>query len=726
MLWKVFAFLLLLIFTLVSMAVATYYIRRVLGIILYSLAYAALWPGLTHPMVSIQGNPAFWSNGKLGLAASDAFLVPRTRSTIELVVDLLDSGLYFPCIVIFVFSVVSPVIKLLVLLYGEIKGNIFRVHVEGKNSIVDLRRILRTISKYQTVDVFVALITRELINSDFIKCEILDGFYYFFFYSFISILASQVIDAPNPHIPSTRVYSVSKSSKLDKCLLFCSLTMFAVGMGWSLGFPILAVKFLFQSKIVIGETVASLTSFILPSMIMEMDFYSQIFVSSWIVLLTVVIIPTLVVFLSIVIQCCGCRPLVALTEFLSAWSLIDVFAVALLTNLFAFASFSELRTIAPWGFYCVLMAAMSAHEVVARATQEEEQRYEPLEPIPMEEFNIGKTEEEEASSEESLENGPFGPVSPRKRTIRKKKYIQLATIEDARSDGSVSPRVPRSSSGVLHVLITITRRLGLPFFILKALGWGIFFMVWFLNSGAGSLDLPSLSATLKANTPLVTSALQTSLPFAIGDCAQLLPTNGTCVDKGPQGLHYEKHTAYEILARWMSGFPSVNVSEMQISVPSERRFLLSVSGTFSEISLSLFIGQCLSSIFGDHDETHLPICSKLFDSVHKWSNVRWSLGVRAECFVNSPYVRNIVIDAVQVHSEMKVEEEIAFGLSIPLDDLGEHFRDGIKESIEPLLMRKNGWIPWGTKNFDLVALLSHLVELNIDSHGGTLGCPTPK
>lgn len=722
----------------------TYYIRRVIGILLYIVAYSALWPGLTHPMISIQGNPAFWSNGKVGLAPTDEFMKSRTRSTVELIVDLFDSKFYFPFAVIFLFSIVSPILKLLVLLYGEIKGNIFRVKVDGykESSMVDLRKALRIMSKYQTVDVFVAIISQQLINSDFIKCQLMDGFYYFLAYSGISILASQIIDAHPPNVSKGGlVSSDSMMSGLDKFLLFCSLSMFFFGIGWSLGFPILAVKFLFQSKIVIGESVASLSTFLLPSL-SEVAGGESVFIS-WIVSTTVVIVPVVVVFLSVVVQCCLCgrRALGGLMRFLADWALLDVFAVSLLTSLFAFASFSVIRTSAPWGFYCVLMAAMSAHEIAGRpnAAADAAVRDKPTaayHPVAMQEFNMEvDTKEQTVESDEEAEMGPFGPVSPTSRSRRhnstrqKRGYSSLQ--EEVESLSPVSPTrrpvVFVQSGGILHILVTITRRLGLPFFILKALGWAIFFLVWFLNSGAASLDLTSLSETLRSNAPLVTAALHTSLPFGVGMCSSIVPSvndTSSCINK--PYLHYEKHTAYEILARWMSGFPAVAVTDMQISVPVEKKFLLSVSGKFDEIKLSLFIGQCLSSFFGP-DSDQIPVCSKMFDSIHTWKNVNWSISVRADCSDKAPYVRNIMVDAVQVHNSMTVEEEIAFGLSIPLDDLSEHFRDGIKESIEPLLTKKEGWIPWGTRQFDLVSLLSHLVELNVESHGGSaqVSCPAP-
>ena len=719
-----------------------YILRRLSGLILYGLAYTALYPGLTYPVVTIQGNPTFWSNSRLGIGQGNQFLEPISRSTIDLVTDLFNSRYYFPCGIIFLFSIISPGIKLLVILYGEIVGNIFRVKFDDTSKLVDLRKWLRYIAKYQCVDVFVTIITRQLLNSDFVLCRVESGFYYFSFYSLMSIIAAQVSDT----VPVTRPLSprlrksapTHRITSMEAFLLFSSVSMFIVGLSWSIGFPILSVKFLFQSTIVIGETVASLSSFIDPSLAtssVESAFCFGLVIS------TCVVIPTLVVFLACIIQCCDASRssrvlyhLAKFTSLLADWSLVDVFAVALLTSLFAFASFSVLRAAAPWGFYCVLMAAMSAFEILKAVHVPDADGYLHL-PSEQEGMELGQISS--ASEEDGIDD-----ISPTLTPIsvgRRRTYSPVDK-EAVPAETAVAERSPRRGpvvlrSGFLHVILTITKRLGLPFFLLKALGWVIFFAVWWMNSGAGSLDIHSLSATLRSNIPFVTSALRSALPEGIGMCADLrnstsstLTTGGsTCIEK--PYLHYERNKAYEVLARWLSGFPQMDIVDMYIAVPQQGKFSLNVRGKFAEIKLSLFIGQCLASIFGGaRDDGVIPACSKVFDKVHAWSNVTWSIEVEAECSGSSPYVRNIVVDDVQLDREMKIEEEIAFGLKVPLDDLSEHFKQGIKDSIQPLLTKKDGWIPWGPKQYDLTSLLSKLVELNVESHGGTLqfSCPKPR
>jgi uncharacterized paraquat-inducible protein A len=678
-------------------------------LILYGLAYAALWPGLTRPVVTLQGNPTFWSNSKFGIGEGGKFMEATSRSTVELVVELFNSRYYFPCGVIALFSIVSPCVKLLVILYGEIVGNIFRIKFEESSKIVDLRKGLRYIAKYQCVDVFVTIITRQLVNSDLVLCRVDEGFYYFSFYALLSILAAQVSDTvPLDRPVSFPSHRVSKSqsdriSKLDAFLLFSSVLMYVVGQAWALGFPILAVKFLFQSKIVIGEKISSLLSFfeilLRNTPITISDYFCTILVA-----VTCVIVPTIVVVMSTLIQCCDPSrssrvffTITRVTSFLADWALLDVFAVALLTSLFAFASFSVLRTAAPWGFYCVLMAAMSAYEV-GKAVQVS------LTDNP---GNYVKLPEDG----EGVELQDLGD---------EKKGSDLDSPENQRTPTPSKKPTYIVKSGIIHVIITIIKRLGIPFFMLKALGWAIFFIVWYMNTQAGSLDIKTLSATLKTNVPLVSRALQSSLPSAIGMCDHF--GHPGCLEKGY--LHYEKNSAYEVLARRISGFQKVEISDMFVSVPGKKKLSLNVKGSFLEVNLSLFIGQCFGQWFGgDSDPTQIPQCSSVFDEIHSWNNVKWSLEVEADCNENRPYVRNIVVDEVILESEMKIAQEIGFGISLPIDDLSEQFKKGIKDSIQPLLAKEEPWIPWGPANYDLTSLLSKLVELNTDAFGGNFQCP---
>ena len=708
---------------------SSYIFRRISGLVFYVLAYSALWPGLTYPVVTIQGNPTFWSNSKLNIGTGDRFLEPMSRSTIDLIMELFESRFYFPCGVIFLFSVVSPAIKLLVIFYGEIVGNIFRIRVDDMSKMVDLRKGLRVIAKYQCVDVFVAIITRQLLNSDFVTCRMEDGFYYFSFYSLLSIFAAQVSDTvppialshPLPSLPPVHrtkppVVSTSTSTTLDMFLLFSSVSMFVVGLTWSLGLPILSVKFLFQSKIVIGESIASLASFLTYS-----SSSPDAVFSSSLVLVTCVVTPTVVVLLSGLVQVFDAKRtrrsfyiVSRITAYIADWSLIDVFAVALLTSLFSFASFTLLRAVAPWGFYAVLMAAMSAFEV-GKAVQ------------------VSLLDQSRANGYSRLD------LQQEMDEMANEFSLNSSSDDEAQHDDHYhhenNKTVVMKPGGILYVIVTVFRKLGLPFFFLKALGWAVFFLVWYMNSGSGSLDVNSLSATLRSNIPLVSSALKTSIPYGVGMCKNLNfefppPTTSTfssnkCIDKS--FLYYEKNTAYEVLARWLKGFDKLKIVDMYVSVPASGKFALTVRGQFEEIQLSLFIGQCLSNIFSSSakfdPKIGEPVCSKIFDKIHSWSGLVWSVEVSADCYAKSPFVREIEIDEVFLDSEMKIEEEIAFGIKIPVDDLSFHFKQGIKDSIQPLLSQNEPWIPWGPSHYDLQTLLSKLVELNVDG-ANDFSCPT--
>jgi uncharacterized paraquat-inducible protein A len=695
-----------------------YLIRRVVGLLLYIIAYSALWPGLTQPTVKFQSNPRFWSGQRLGLQNDGTPIETTTRTTLQIISELFLSGFYFSSLMIFLFSVVAPCVKLVIIVYSEIQEYSLSMDENGTRCFVHVRKRLRSLAKYQCVDVFVTIISRQLLNSDILLCELEPGFYFFTCFALVSIIASQVRDASRGSFDSRFLTSRSRNTsppsdritKLDALLLFTSTAMFAIGILWALLFPILAVKFLFESKIVVGQQVSTLNTFFvgLRADAPITDIFCSALVGS-----TCLYIPSAVVFLSIVVLCGGfCRrtpiyhKLSRLITFMNDWALLDVFATALLTSLFAFASFPVLRTHAPWGFYCILMAAMSAHEVsknVGQSIVEGPAEYSRLtyENEVVEGFELDNMQDEKLSNQDYH-------VSPR----------------TSRSDLFKSTRV---TGGFAYVVTSVVRRLGLPFFMLKALGWAVFFIIWFMNTSHGSLDIRTLNSTVRGNVRVVTKGLHDALPDAVGMCVDYHNDHqgAPCIDKG--NLFYDRNVAYEVLARWMSGFREVEIVDMYVSVPVERKLLLTVRGVFKKIHLSLFIGQCLGNLFGDESGKGIPYCSKVFDEVHSWKDVTWGIQVEADCDRNSPYVRNIIINQVTLESEMKIEQSIGWGFSLPIEDLSEEFKQGIRQSIQPLLVNREPWIPWGPRNYDLTSLLSMLVELNADSLDGTIQfkCPSP-
>lgn len=333
------------------------------------------------------------------------------------------------------------------------------------------------------------------------------------------------------------------------------------------------------------------------------------------------------------------------------WAQLDVFALALTTSVFIFNSFGTiLRATVPWGFYSTLMAGMAFWEVSSKMSP------------------------------------PF--ITPNSN------YEAVERHEGEDLEDSVEEDDLFSEVTLFGNFFKLVRGLGVPFFLLKAAGWAVFFAVWYSNSSRSPLNLYEINSTLRSNLPLVTAALSEAVPDSIGGGK----------------LHYDKGTATEILARYLDGLKTVKVENMEI-YSGKGALTMRVSGSFDKIQLSLFIGQCLTPDNFFRESNVIPVCDKVFDSLHSWQKVRWSLQVSASCSPMKPFVRDLKLAQVTVDTPMDIKEKF-LGVEINVDDLSKRFKEGIQATLQPLMENNEQWIPWGEKKFDLMSLLSHVVSLN--------------
>ena len=161
--------------------------RNVISLLLILTSFALLVPGLTKPLITIS---AFFE-----LLGNRTELFSQTRSIVQTVKSLHDSGDNFVAGLILLFSVIVPVGKGLLLI------TVMRL----KNATAKLRifKIVGAISKWSMADVFVVgvfvafLAARANSNLD-AKLEV--GFYYFAAYCLLSIASHQcmsVAKSPN-------------------------------------------------------------------------------------------------------------------------------------------------------------------------------------------------------------------------------------------------------------------------------------------------------------------------------------------------------------------------------------------------------------------------------------------------------------------------------------------------------------------------------------------------
>ena len=636
-----------------------------LGVFINIVAYTCLYPGLFWPSVRLEGQHKNWDNK--GSASTQ-------RSTVDAIFELYSRGFMLTSMILLFFSVLIPCMKLLLFVSSLFKP-LLKVN---SNEFLDTRRVLRLLAKYQMVDVYVAVITAAYVRTEIVHAELLTGFYFFLFYCLLSIVSAQLLDSNS--------YGAQESvaSDLEKFLLFTSSVMFVAGLGWALFLPFLTVRFYFQGRIVLAEKTLAMGGLIW-SLFTEGGWGS--FCLGLLCLFCVIVAPCIYFCLSLQALIIGKKP----QAWLGEWSHLDVFSISLVTALFVINSFdTTLRAAVPWGFYSVLMAGMSDWEVNKKFllpiiipltrydslsdVEEGEKDFELAEPV-----RIGRSSSDE------------GGMSSRSR---------------AKSQ-SISPVARKDKTSYLSIFVEIVRKLGVPFFLLKALGWVVFFAVWIANSSHPQLDLSELNQTLESNLPLVSASLASVLPERVGDGK----------------LFYERGTTVETLARYLEGFKSVNVTRMRLS-SSNGKMVLSVNGSFNDIALSLFIGQCLSPDNLFHDKTVIPSCDQVWDSMHNWTNVKWSVKLTGNCHSKRPFVSQVRLDHVSVDSPMQVQQAVLGGLvKLNLDDLSNRFKEGIQSVLKPLMEGKDPWIPWGDKKYELGEFLSQIVALNTHAGEDNIQCP---
>jgi len=204
---------------------------KIVGFLILLLAYLSLIPGLTHPMLSVQGTverAQLVDEGRQilkdnkqtsGIIADMADMLiqsldvtgtipafDKTRSILGTAKELYTSKHVLVAVLILLFSVVVPVIKGLLT-----ASTLLPVSNALKSKLL---MVSSAISKWSMADVFVVGIFVAFLAANGIKEEkgLVDfdahlgsGFYYFLAYCLLSILATQLIGFAHRRSPTTAI-----------------------------------------------------------------------------------------------------------------------------------------------------------------------------------------------------------------------------------------------------------------------------------------------------------------------------------------------------------------------------------------------------------------------------------------------------------------------------------------------------------------------------------------
>ena len=154
--------------------------RNIVALVLLAASFAALYPGLTEPLLTI--------TAKLTFFGTERELFRETRSVLETVRSLRDSGNELVAGMIFGFGVVVPIVK------GLLIGVALAVPSETPRHRID--GFARGISKWAMNDVFVVAVYVSFLSAkatDALDATIEPGFWWFTAYVLLSLIALQFL-----------------------------------------------------------------------------------------------------------------------------------------------------------------------------------------------------------------------------------------------------------------------------------------------------------------------------------------------------------------------------------------------------------------------------------------------------------------------------------------------------------------------------------------------------
>ena len=155
-------------------------------------------------------------------------------------------------LVFFFFSVVVPHLKLGLILHSLLGRRAIAV---GEDEYIDLRRVVRSISKFQLIDMYFVTILCAALPNAFVNFDILPGFYSFFLYCVLSILGAMLVDS-NPYM----VESLELPDDRQKIIVTSMGCIFSACIFWALFLPVFRIRYLYDDVIAIYDVDESLIS----------------------------------------------------------------------------------------------------------------------------------------------------------------------------------------------------------------------------------------------------------------------------------------------------------------------------------------------------------------------------------------------------------------------------------------------------------------------------------
>jgi uncharacterized paraquat-inducible protein A len=155
--------------------------RNIVSLVLSVISLGFLVPGLFYPILSIDIGAKIPLLGEISLHNTK-------QSIVETIQSLFKNGNQIVAFLIFLFSILVPVVKAIALFVAIFTRN------ENLKGIIG--KLLGIIGKWSMADVFIVAIFIAFLSTsseDSINAGIHSGFYYFLVYCILSILAFQFL-----------------------------------------------------------------------------------------------------------------------------------------------------------------------------------------------------------------------------------------------------------------------------------------------------------------------------------------------------------------------------------------------------------------------------------------------------------------------------------------------------------------------------------------------------
>ncbi|MCA9751749.1 MAG: paraquat-inducible protein A [bacterium] len=155
-------------------------VRNAIGLALLVASFAALWPGITKPLITI--------TAKISLFGTEREVFRETRSILQTVESLHDSGNDLVAGLIFLFGVVVPIVK------GVLLGVALSLRAALPRRYI--ANFARGISKWAMNDVFVVAVYVAFLSAkatDQLDANLEVGFYWFVSYVLLSLVSLQFL-----------------------------------------------------------------------------------------------------------------------------------------------------------------------------------------------------------------------------------------------------------------------------------------------------------------------------------------------------------------------------------------------------------------------------------------------------------------------------------------------------------------------------------------------------